>query len=138
MIDCIPPAGDAGPEAEPNEKKSTEYPLFPRAMSETGPDNRRFARIQILPYLPDEMREVCPKKLQGSELTSWNLIIDAFGGDATYQLGGMGRQIDSKYCGIARTFQLPLLSPRAGGCKQGRQRRAGGHRASRSRSGPAR
>ena len=127
MIDCIPPAGDSGPEVEPNEKKSTEYPLFPR-----------FGRIQILPYLPDEMREVCPKELGGSELTSWNQIIDAFGGDATYQLGGMGPQIESKYCGIARTFQLPLLSPRAGGCKQGRQRRAGGHRASRSRSGPAR
>ena len=133
MIDCIPPASDAGPEAEPNEKKSTEYPLFPRAMSEMGPDNRRFARIQILPYLPDEMREVCPKKLQGSELTSWNQIIDAFGGDATYQLGGMGPQIESKYCGIARTFRLPLLSPRPVGCKQGR-----GHRASRSRSTPAR
>ena len=122
MIDCIPPAGDAGPEAEPNEKKSTEYPLFPR-----------LGRIQILPYLPDEMREVCPKKLQGSELTSWNLIIDAFGGEATYQLGGMGPQIESKYCGIARTFRLPLLSPRPVGCKQGR-----GHRASRSRSTPAR
>ena len=92
MIDSSPPGADSGPEVEPHEKKSTGHPLFPRAMSETGPDNRRFDWIQVVRYLPDGTREVCPKRFRGSELTSWTQITDEFGGDATYQLGAQSEE----------------------------------------------
>lgn len=61
------------------------HPLFPRAETDTGPDTRRFDIIHIQRIKADGTREVCPKAWRGSELRSWEQIVDAYGG-GTYQL----------------------------------------------------
>ena len=62
------------------------HPLFPRPADELGPDPRKFDVIQIHRYLSDGSKEVCPKAWKGSELRSWQQIIDEYGGECTYQL----------------------------------------------------
>jgi len=62
------------------------HPLFPRAETETGPDPRKFDRIQLVRYNADGSREVAPKAWKGSELHSWQQVLDEYGGEATYQL----------------------------------------------------
>jgi hypothetical protein len=61
------------------------HPLFPRAETETGPDRRRFDIIHIQRYKGDGSREVCPKAWRGSDLRSWEQIVEAYGG-GVYQL----------------------------------------------------
>lgn len=61
------------------------HPLFPRAETETGPDTRRFDLIHIHRCKSDGSRDVCPKAWKGSELRSWEQIVDTYGG-GTYQL----------------------------------------------------
>jgi hypothetical protein len=73
------------------------HPLFPRPETETGPDPRKFDIIVIHRWLPDGTREVCPKPWKGSELRSWQQIIDQYGGECTYQLGAQ--------CGKTHRFQ---------------------------------
>ncbi|HVJ16711.1 MAG TPA: hypothetical protein VM686_14820, partial [Polyangiaceae bacterium] len=65
------------------------HPLFPRPETETGPDPRRFDLIQIVRILPDKTREVCPTAWKGSELRSWQQIIDLYGGECWYQLNAV-------------------------------------------------
>lgn len=62
------------------------HPLFPRPETETGPDRRKFDIIQLIRWLPDNTKEVCPKAWKGSELRSWEQVIDLYGGECTYQL----------------------------------------------------
>lgn len=62
------------------------HPLFGRADTETGPDRRKFDRIQLIRYHADGTREVAPKTWKGSELHSWQQILDEYGGESTYQL----------------------------------------------------
>lgn len=62
------------------------HPLFPRPETETGPDPRKFDIIVVQRWLPDGTKEVCPKPWKGSELKSWQQIIDQYGGECTYQL----------------------------------------------------
>ncbi len=61
------------------------HPLFPRAETETGPDRRKFDIIHIQRIKSDGSREVCPKAWRGSDLRSWEQIVEAYGG-GTYQL----------------------------------------------------
>lgn len=61
------------------------HPLFPRGETETGPDRRRFDIIHIQRYKADGSREVCPKAWRGSDLRSWEQIVEAYGG-GMYQL----------------------------------------------------
>ena len=61
------------------------HPLFPRAETETGPDRRRFDIIHIQRIKSDGSREICPKAWRGSDLRSWEQVVDAYGG-GTYQL----------------------------------------------------
>lgn len=62
------------------------HPLFPRAATETGPDRRKFDRILLIRYHPNGSREVASKTWKGSELHSWQQILDEYGGECTYQL----------------------------------------------------
>ena len=61
------------------------HPLFPRAETETGPDRRKFDIIHVQRYKSDGTREICPKAWRGSDLRSWEQIVEAYGG-GTYQL----------------------------------------------------
>ena len=61
------------------------HPLFPRAETETGPDRRKFDIIHIQRIKSDGSREICPKAWRGSDLRSWEQIVEAYGG-GTYQL----------------------------------------------------
>jgi len=61
------------------------HPLFPRAETETGPDQRKFDIIHVQRIKSDGSREVCPKAWRGSDLRSWEQIVEAYGG-GTYQL----------------------------------------------------
>jgi len=79
---AMPPLGEIESEIE----DWGGHPLFPRAETETGPDPRKFDRIQVIRYLPDGSREVAPKTWKGSELRSWQQILDEYGGECTYQL----------------------------------------------------
>ncbi len=60
--------------------------MSPRPETETGPDPRKFDIIVVQRWLPDGTKEVCPKPWKGSELKSWQQIIDQYGGECTYQL----------------------------------------------------
>ena len=71
---------------DPETEEWGGHPLFPRAETETGPDPRKFDRIQLVRYHADGSREVAPKTWKGSELHSWQQILDEYGGDCTYQL----------------------------------------------------
>jgi len=62
------------------------HPLFPRAATETGPDRRKFDRILLIRYHANGSREVASKTWKGSELHSWQQILDEYGGECTYQL----------------------------------------------------
>ncbi|MDI1484360.1 hypothetical protein [Polyangium sp. y55x31] len=80
----------AEPSALPDEPiELGGHPLFPRPETEVGPDPRRFDLIQIVRILPDKTREVCPTAWKGSELRSWQQIIDMYGGECWYQLNAM-------------------------------------------------
>jgi len=61
------------------------HPLFPRPETESGPDLRRFDKIIIERMLPSGARERCPRGFRGSDLQSWEQIVDMYGG-GTYQL----------------------------------------------------
>jgi len=87
MFDPTPPPNADADASDPAEEESSGHPLFPRAYTETGPDRRRFDWIQIVRYLPDGTREVCPKMYKGSELRSWQQVVDEHGGECTYQAG---------------------------------------------------
>jgi hypothetical protein len=87
MLDPTPSPAHENLDLDTDEKGSGGHPLFPRAYTETGPDRRRFDWIQVVRYLPDGTREVCPKMYKGSELRSWHQILDESGGECTYQLG---------------------------------------------------
>ncbi|UQA60432.1 hypothetical protein [Polyangium aurulentum] len=69
----------------------------PRPETEAGPDPRKFDLIQIQRWLPDGTKEVCPKSWKGSELRSWQQIVDQYGGECTYQLWAQ--------CGKTHRFQ---------------------------------
>jgi hypothetical protein len=77
------------------------HPLFPRGETETGPDRRSFDIIHIQRFKHDGTREVCPKAWRGSDLRSWEQIVDAYGG-GVYQL-------TSQY---SRTFRLQANTER--------------------------
>ena len=62
------------------------HPLFPRPETATGPDTRKFDLIQIRRRGPDGKLEVCPKTFSGSELRSWEQIVEMYGGGCEYQL----------------------------------------------------
>ncbi|MDI3291505.1 hypothetical protein [Polyangium sp. 15x6] len=88
----------AEPSALPDEPADLGgHPLFPRPETETGRDHRRFDIIQIQRWLPDGTKEVCPKPWKGSELRSWQQVIDMYGGECTYQLAAQ--------CGKTHRFQ---------------------------------
>ncbi|MDI1444708.1 hypothetical protein [Polyangium sp. 6x1] len=61
------------------------HPLFPRPETATGPDRRKFDLIQIRRWGPDGKMEVCPKTFKGSELRTYEQIVDMYGG-GEYQL----------------------------------------------------
>lgn len=66
------------------------HPLFPIPMGRVVTARRRFDLIQINRILPDKItRETCPVLFKGSELRSWQQILDMFGGDCYYQLQGV-------------------------------------------------
>ena len=66
------------------------HPLFPIPMDRHVTSRRRFDLIQIVRILPDKKtRETCPFLFKGSELQSWQQILDMFGGDCYYQLQGV-------------------------------------------------
>ncbi len=77
------------------------HPLFPRAETETGPDRRSFDIIHIQRFKSDGTREVCPKAWRGSDLRSWEQIVEAYGG-GVYQL--------TSQC--SRTFRLQANTER--------------------------
>jgi hypothetical protein len=83
-----------GPVAEPD---LGGHPLFPRSMTDTGPDLRRFDLIEIRRRLPSGTWEICGKRYAGSKLRSWEQIIDAYGGGCIYQLVA--------YCGRTKRIQ---------------------------------
>lgn len=87
MIDPTQPPNDELGTVESKEEQSNGHPLFPRGYTETGPDCRRIVWIQLVRYLPDGTREVCPKMYKASELRSWQQVVEEHGGECTYQAG---------------------------------------------------
>jgi len=68
----------------------TGHPLFPIPMDRVVTARRRFDLIQINRILPDKKtRETCPILFPGSDLRSWQQILDMFGGECYYQLQGV-------------------------------------------------
>ena len=66
------------------------HPLFPIPMDRVVSARRRFDLVQIHRILPDKnTRETCPVLFIGSELRSWQQILDMFGGECYYQLQGV-------------------------------------------------
>jgi len=66
------------------------HPLFPIPMDRVVTARRRFDLIQINRILPDKKtRETCRILFKGSELRSWQQILDMFGGECYYQLQGV-------------------------------------------------
>ncbi|MDI1445935.1 hypothetical protein [Polyangium sp. 6x1] len=66
------------------------HPPFPRAGTENGRYARNyFEKILVHRFLPDGTKEVCPKIWAGSELTSWQQILDLYGGECSYRLIAM-------------------------------------------------
>ncbi|MDI1484335.1 hypothetical protein [Polyangium sp. y55x31] len=61
------------------------HPLFPRPETATGPDTRKFDLIQIRRWGADGKMEVCPKAWKGSELRSWEQVVEMYGAKCTYQ-----------------------------------------------------
>jgi hypothetical protein len=92
MSDPTQPPNDEMGTVESKEKQSIGHPLFPRGYTETGPDRRRIVWIQLVRYLPDGTREVCPKMYKASELRSWQQVVDEHGGESTYQAGGQDEE----------------------------------------------
>jgi len=74
---------ETGPSAAP---VPGGHPLFPRAATDPGPDRRRFDYIIIHRWLPDGTFEQCPRLWTGSELRSWEQVVNTYGGGCTYQL----------------------------------------------------
>jgi len=108
MIDPTQPPNGHPDEAESEQAEFTGHPLFPRAFTETGPDRRKFDWIQVVRYLPDGTREVCPKMFKGSELRSWQQLLDEYGGECTYQIGA---QRASDHCFTAWSEKAFFASP---------------------------
>jgi hypothetical protein len=68
----------------------TGHPLFPIPMDRVVTVQRRFDLIQVNRLLPDKKtRETCPILFKGSDLRSWQQILDMFGGECFYQLQGV-------------------------------------------------
>jgi len=68
----------------------TGHPLFPIPMDRVVTARRRFDLSQINRILPDKKtRETCPILFPGSDLRSWQQILDMFGGECFYQLQGV-------------------------------------------------
>ncbi len=66
------------------------HPLFPIPMERVVSARRRFDLIQINRVLPDKKtRETCPVLFKGSELRSWQQILELYGGECYYQLQGV-------------------------------------------------
>ena len=75
-----------GTGASSDEQDQGGHPLFPRPETATGPDLRKFDLIIVQRWLPDGTKEACSRPFKGSELRSWQQIVDLFGGECTYQL----------------------------------------------------
>lgn len=91
-----------------NQEQTSEWgghPLFPRSETETGPDRRRFDIIHIQRFKSDGSREVCPKAWRGSDLRSWEQIVEAYGG-GIYQLTAQCNRT-FRYQGTSERIQLP-------------------------------
>jgi len=85
----------------------TGHPLFPIPMDRVVTARRRFDLIQINRILPDKKtRETCPILFNGSDLRSWQQILDMFGGECYYQLQGVCSKNEALHCAIrAMVFQ---------------------------------
>lgn len=84
--DMLDSATHSAPDSEAAAEDHGGHPLFPRPDTETGRDPRKFDLIQIIRYNRDGTREICPRTWKGSELRSWQQILDEYGGDCSYQL----------------------------------------------------
>jgi len=73
-----------------SDREYTGHPLFPIPMDRVVTSRRKFDLIQINRLLPDKKaRETCPIFFNGSDLRSWQQILDMFGGECFYQLQGV-------------------------------------------------
>jgi len=91
------------------DREYTGHPLFPIPMDRVVTARRRFDLIQINRILPDKKtRETCPILFKGSDLRSWQQILDMFGGECYYQLQGV---CSKTRCYTARSERWFFSSP---------------------------